>query len=212
MWRVLARTPAIVPQARPSVYQTTRAFSWFNPQEKAPVRVRQRRRSRGQIIQAKQTHYVPKPDNDTPLPRSLMATGPIRRAVYTRSAEAESFLPQIDWHKYQCDVRGVRWHANGSWRVQFDRRNFEHNFFVKCSMYFRVGIYGFDKAKALAINYRKRCEAEWEEQEKIWATIDKRNEEIRREKKARWLAEQDEEGSRKFEKTIAPSFVSVSCV
>merc|ERR1712217_495661 len=57
-------------------------------------------------------------------------------------------------------------------RVQLDRRDYEHNFFVKCSCFFRVNIYGFDRAKELAIGYRKRLEAEWEEQQVIWARLD----------------------------------------
>lgn len=40
---------------------------------------------------------------------------------------------------------GVRWHPSGSWRVQFKRRCYEHNYFVNCSCYFRVGQWGFDR-------------------------------------------------------------------
>merc|ERR1712039_525108 len=86
--------------------------------------------------------------------------------------EAGNLATQIDWEKYKCDVRGVRWHPVGGWRVQFDRRDYEHNFFVKCSCFFRVNIYGFDRAKELAIGYRKRLEAEWDELQVIWARLD----------------------------------------
>ncbi|KAF8817932.1 AP2 domain transcription factor AP2IV-1 [Cardiosporidium cionae] len=64
------------------------------------------------------------------------------------------------------------WHPNSSWRVQFDRRNYEHNFFVKCDCYFRTSLYGFSRAKNLAIAYRQRLEAEWDEICQTWHNID----------------------------------------
>jgi len=146
-------------------------------------RVTQRRRSRGRIIQLKQTHYVPKSEEQTPLPISLLSSGSIRRMIYSKKAEAAELIPKVDWDKYKCDVRGVRWHPMGGWRVQFDRRDYEHNFYVKCSMYFRVSIYGFDKAKELAINYRKRLGLEWDEQQKRWNELDMEDNRIRLEKR-----------------------------
>lgn len=37
-----------------------------------------------------------------------------------------------------------------------------------------MAIYGFDRAKELAIAYRRRLEAEWEEQQGIWAVLDEK--------------------------------------
>lgn len=135
-------------------------------------RVTQRRRTRGRLIQLKQTHYEPKPDGYAPLPLSLLASGAVRRVMMTNTVEAQRLAGQVDWDRYKCDVKGVRWHPVGGWRVQFDRRNYQHNFFVKCSCYFRVGQYGFEGARELAIGYRKRLEAEWEEQEQQWERLD----------------------------------------
>mmetsp|Transcript_27662 Transcript_27662/g.69643 ORF Transcript_27662/g.69643 Transcript_27662/m.69643 type:complete len:223 (+) Transcript_27662:98-766(+) len=161
-------------------------------------RVKQRRRSRGRIIQLKQTHYEPKPDDYSPLPLSLLGSGPIRRVLKAGTVEAQQLAGAVEWDKYKCDVPGVRWHPVGGWRVQFDRRNYEHNFFVKCSCYFRVQLYGFDRAKELAIAYRRRLEAEWEEQQQIWARLENEREVARiqrREAKerARLAAEYEDE-------------------
>ena len=49
---------------------------------------RQRRRSRGRILQLKETHYEPKEEGYQPLPLSLLASGPIRRVLSTRTVEA----------------------------------------------------------------------------------------------------------------------------
>lgn len=147
-------------------------------------RVRQRRRSRGRIIQPKQHHYEPKPDGYRPLPLSLLGSGPIRRVLTMGTVEARRLAATVDWERYKSDVQGVRWHPVGGWRVQFDRRDYEHNFFVKCDCYFRVAIYGFDQAKQLAIGYRKRLEAEWEEQQRIWYQLDSEREARRLEKRA----------------------------
>jgi len=142
----------------------------------AVKRVVQRRRSRGRIIQLKQTHYEPKPDNYSSVPLSLMGSGHLRRVIKAGTVEAKQLAAAVDWDRYKCDVKGVRWHPVGGWRVQFDRRDYEHNFFVKCSCYFRVAIHGFDRAKELAIAYRKRLDAEWEEQQQIWARLDAQQE------------------------------------
>mmetsp|Transcript_96746 Transcript_96746/g.300854 ORF Transcript_96746/g.300854 Transcript_96746/m.300854 type:complete len:234 (-) Transcript_96746:394-1095(-) len=160
-------------------------------------RVTQRRRSRGRIIQLKQTHYEPKPDDYEPLPVSLLASGPIRRVLRAGTVEAKELAATVDWNKYKCDTKGVRWHPVGGWRVQFDRRDYEHNFFVKCSCYFRVSIHGFDRAKELAIGYRKRLEAEWDEQQRIWAKLDAEREAARlkrREERERALLAKQFEG------------------
>jgi len=155
----------------------------------AVKRIPQRRRSRGRIIQLKQTHWQPKPDDYQPLPMSLLGNGPIRRLLSAGTVEANRLVGAVSWDRYKCDVKGVRWHPVGGWRVQFDRRDYEHNFFVKCSCYFRVQLYGFDRAKELAIAYRKRLEAEWEEQQQIWAKLDEKREAERlKRKKEKMLA------------------------
>ncbi|CAJ1360009.1 unnamed protein product [Effrenium voratum] len=70
-------------------------------------RVRQRRRSRGRIIQLKETHYEPKPEGYQPLPLSLLASGPIRRVLATRTVEAKRLVGVIDWERYKCNVKEV---------------------------------------------------------------------------------------------------------
>merc|ERR1712070_983996 len=115
---------------------------------------------------------------------SILGSGHLRRVLTTNTEEAKRLAASVDWKKYKCDVKGVRWHPIGGWRVQFDRRDYEHNFFVKCDCYFRVQIYGFDKAKELAIGYRQRLEAEWEEQLRIWAVLDEKREAQRLKRKA----------------------------
>mmetsp|Transcript_62167 Transcript_62167/g.158075 ORF Transcript_62167/g.158075 Transcript_62167/m.158075 type:complete len:258 (-) Transcript_62167:11-784(-) len=154
-------------------------------------RVKQRRRTRGRIIQLKQTHYEPKPDDYLPLPMSLLGSGPIRRVLTAGTVEGNQLAGAVSWDRYKCDVRGVRWHPVGGWRVQFDKRDYEHNFFVKCSCYFRVQLYGFDRSKELAIQYRQRLEAEWEEQHQIWVRLDAEREASRlRRKEEKVLARQ----------------------
>lgn len=150
-------------------------------------RVTQRRRSQGRTIQLKQTHYEPKPDGYRPLPLSLLANGYLRRVLNTRTQEAQDLAGRVDWERYKSDVTGVRWHPVGGWRVQFDRRDYEHNFFVRCDCYFRVTLYGFDRAKELAIAYRKRLEAEWEEQQRIWRKLDAQREAKRLQRRAERL-------------------------
>eukprot|EP00922_Rhytidocystis_sp_ex-Travisia-forbesii_P047990 GHVS01071511.1.p1 GENE.GHVS01071511.1~~GHVS01071511.1.p1 ORF type:complete len:178 (+),score=23.30 GHVS01071511.1:175-708(+) len=150
------------------------------------------------ILQPMQQPYQPKPEGYQPVPLSVMGSGPLRRVINTNSAEAFELAKAVQWDKYKCSVRGVRWHPNGSWRVQFTRRNYEHNFFVKANCYFRVGLYGFEGAKHLAIGYRKRLQQEWEELLSTWDVLDRsaarsrtaarRRREIRKESAA---AEQD---------------------
>ncbi|CAJ1403831.1 unnamed protein product [Effrenium voratum] len=166
-------------------------------------RVRQRRRSRGRIIQLKETHYEPKPEGYQPLPLSLLASGPIRRVLATRTVEAKRLVGVIDWERYKCNVKGVRWHAVGGWRVTFDRKDHYHNFFVRCSCYFRVAIYGFERGKELAIAYRKRLEAEWDEQQRIWAELDAKREAERLKRRARAESEKAKSSD------SAPSEISI---
>merc|ERR1719387_2270129 len=52
----------------------------------------QRRRSRGRLIQLKETHYTPKPLDYTPVPISLLGSGPIRRLVNTRTEESHQLM------------------------------------------------------------------------------------------------------------------------
>eukprot|EP00392_Amoebophrya_sp_AT5.2_P006650 g6662.t1 len=99
--------------------------------ERVPFRnVRQRRRSRGRIVQLKQTHYEPKTDCSGKLPVSILGTGVLRRLVQSSRSEAEDLLRQIDWDKYRTGVSGVRWHSMGGFMVQFKRRRLDKNFVV----------------------------------------------------------------------------------
>jgi len=139
----------------------------------ASKNVVQRRRYMGRILHPKQTDYVPKPPGYQPLPVSLLASSTIRRIVKTDSQEALDLAAKVDWDRYKCSVAGVRWHPNGSWRVQFRKSNVEHNFYVNCSCYFRTALYGFDAARERAIAYRDRLQAEWEELEQTWKRMDR---------------------------------------
>ena len=58
--------------------------------------------------------------------------------------KAQKLAGQIEWDRYRCDVPGVRWHPMGGWRVQFDRRDYEHNFFVKCSLARLLRVRGYE--------------------------------------------------------------------
>ena len=58
-------------------------------------RVTMRKRCRGRIIQLKQQHYEPKPDNYEALPVSLLGTGVVRRLVYSPKQEAEELLRKV---------------------------------------------------------------------------------------------------------------------
>ncbi|CEM02754.1 unnamed protein product [Vitrella brassicaformis CCMP3155] len=163
----------------------------------AAKKVVQKRRHMMKILHLRQERYEPKPDGYRPLPMSLTGSGPVRRLLVANTKESFALTDKIDWERYKCDVRGVRWHPNGAWRVQFARRNHEHNFFVKCDCYFRVGLYGFEGAKKLAIAYRKRLEAEWEEQMDQWGVIDQRNAERRnaaRQRKEQMVEYEDQLG------------------
>ncbi|CAD7927068.1 unnamed protein product [Amoebophrya sp. A120] len=141
--------------------------------------VRQRRRTRGRIIQLKQTHYEPKPDCSEKLPVSILGTSVVKRLVQSPRQEAEELLQQIDWDKYKTGVPGVRWHAAGGFVVRFAKYRPDKNFNCVCTCLFRVGLYGFEEAKRRAIAYRKRLEQEWNEQQKIWRILDTK-EEIRK--------------------------------
>ncbi|EER17110.1 conserved hypothetical protein [Perkinsus marinus ATCC 50983] len=124
------------------------------------------------------------------IPKSVMASGYIRRMFRAGTNESRELIKQIEWTKYLCGVRGVRWHPSGSWRVQFKRRCYEHNYFVNCSCYFRVGQWGFDRAKEMAIGYRRRLEYEWAEVQEAWKVIDHERETARLKKReARRVAE-----------------------
>lgn len=126
-----------------------------------------------QIIHPMQQAYIPKPDGYVPIPLSVLGSGPIRRVITRGTQEAFELAKGIQWDKYKCTVKGVRWHPNGSWRVQFCRRNYEHNFFVNVNCYFRVGQHGFEGAKQLAISYRRRLEREWLELVRTWQMMDR---------------------------------------
>ncbi|SBT38810.1 transcription factor with AP2 domain(s), putative (ApiAP2) [Plasmodium ovale wallikeri] len=114
-------------------------------------------------------------EKNAPLPLSLLSSSFIRRTVYSNREDVLKNLKKINWKKYCCNVKGVRWHASGAWRVYFCKRNYQHNFFVKCDCYFRVSIYGFEKSKELAILYRKRLEYEYILLMKRWKEIEKEN-------------------------------------
>lgn len=109
------------------------------------------------------------------LPLSLLSSSFIRRAIYSNRENILKNLKNINWKKYCCNVKGVRWHASGAWRVYFCKRNYQHNFFVKCDCYFRVSIYGFEKSKELAVLYRKRLEYEYILLMKRWKEIEMEN-------------------------------------
>lgn len=116
-------------------------------------KITQRRRSRGRIIQFKQSHYEPKPKNYEPIPMSVLGTGPLRRLVHSPKEEAEELMKKVDWNAYKTGVPGVRWHPTGGFRVQFKAHYKPKNFKVNCDMYFRVALYGFAEAKRRAIAY-----------------------------------------------------------
>ncbi|KEG00346.1 transcription factor with AP2 domain(s), putative [Plasmodium vinckei vinckei] len=109
------------------------------------------------------------------LPLSLLSSSFIRRAIYSNRENILKNLKNINWKRYCCNVKGVRWHASGAWRVYFCKRNYQHNFFVKCDCYFRVSIYGFEKSKELAVLYRKRLEYEYILLMKRWKEIEMEN-------------------------------------
>jgi hypothetical protein len=126
----------------------------------------------GRLIQLQQSHYFPKPEDYKPIPKAVMGSGYIRRLLKAGTESANTLIPQVEWEKYICDTKGVRWHPCGAWRVQFSRRNREHNYHVGVDCYFYARIHGFHRSKELAVAYRKRLEKEWEEAEAGWRQID----------------------------------------
>lgn len=132
-------------------------------------------------------------EKNAPLPLSLLASSFIRRAIYSNREAALKNLQNINWKKYCCNVKGVRWHASGAWRVLFCKRNYQHNFFVKCDCYFRVSIYGFEKSKELAVRYRKRLEYEYLLLMKRWKEIEMENAKKRKLKKTIQTNREEEE-------------------
>ncbi|PFH36125.1 AP2 domain transcription factor AP2IV-1 [Besnoitia besnoiti] len=135
-------------------------------------RVVQKRRHQMRILHPSQTPYVPCEQRPPPIPHSLTASSTVKRLLNNNTIAAKEAAKRINWDAYISHQRGVRWHPQGAWRVQFSRRNHERNFFVRCECYFRVGIYGFQMAKDLAIRYRRRLEKEWEELEEQWMKLD----------------------------------------
>ncbi|EDO07624.1 AP2 domain family protein [Babesia bovis T2Bo] len=151
-------------------------------------RVTQKRRHMLKLIhpEEKYTHKVMQNGKliaDNALPKSLLCNSAIRKLVYANTVEAQNLASKINWDAYKCDVRGVRWHPSGSWLVQFNRRNYEKNFFVNCKCYFSVQKYGFFEAKQMAIAYRKRLEAEYAELHDTWDRIDRERLEQTRQKR-----------------------------
>jgi hypothetical protein len=126
----------------------------------------------GRLIQLQQTHYYPKPAEYQSIPKSVLGSGYIRRLLNAGTTTSRSLIPSVEWDKFICTTKGVRWHPCGAWRVQFSRRNHEHNFHVGVDCYFYSKHHGFHRAKELAIGYRQRVEAEWTELESVWAKVD----------------------------------------
>lgn len=138
----------------------------------------------GRLLQLEQSHYFPKPEDYQSIPKAVLGSGYIRRLMKAGTAASRKLIPQVAWEKFICEVKGVRWHPCGAWRVQFSRRKREHNFHVGVDCYFYARIHGFHKAKELAIAYRKRLEQEWEEAEAGWEAIDREREADRNAKRA----------------------------
>lgn len=134
--------------------------------------MRQKRRTMGRLIQLQQSHYFPKPEDYQPIPKAVLGSGYIRRLLKAGTQTSRSLIPQVAWEKFISTTKGVRWHPCGAWRVQFSRRNREHNFYVGVDCYFYTKLHGFHRAKELAVGYRQRLEAEWSEAERGWALID----------------------------------------
>lgn len=149
----------IAATAQPSLFQQVRTT----------VKVRQRIRYRGRLLQLKQTHFTPKPPGYLPIPVSVLGSGYLRRVLKAGTSTSHELIKQVDWLKFTCGVKGVRWHPSGSWRVTFKKSDVYQNFFVNCSCYFRVSRFGFDQAKTLAVSYRKRLEEEWRDLRSVWA-------------------------------------------
>lgn len=137
-------------------------------QIRTTIKVRQRMRFRGRLLQAKQAHYVPKPPGYAPLPISVLGSGYLRRLIRAGTATSAHLIQKVHWEGFSSSVRGVRWHPSGSWRVTFKKGVMFRNFFVNCSCYFRAEQYGFQRAKELAITYRRRLEVEWDQLQNAW--------------------------------------------
>jgi hypothetical protein len=144
----------------------------FNIQTRGVKRVRQKRRTMGRLIQLKQSHYFPKPDDYTPIPKAVLGSGYIRRLLKAGTHTSQQLIPQVMWEKFMCTTKGVRWHPCGAWRVQFSRRNLEHNYHVGVDCYFYTKQHGFHRAQEMAIAYRQRLEKEWAEAEAGWMKMD----------------------------------------
>jgi hypothetical protein len=155
------------------------SLSYAGSQTRGVKRVRQKRRTMGKLIQLKQSHYFPKPDDYTPIPKAVLGSGYVRRLLKAGTVDSLDLIPTVAWEKFMCTTEGVRWHPCGAWRVQFSRRNLEHNYHVGVDCYFYTKLHGFHRAKELAISYRKRLELEWEEAEDSWRKIDEERTKIR---------------------------------
>ena len=162
-----------------SAYSHTSAFhglpvsvSFAGFQVRGVKRVRQKRRTMGKLIQLKQSHYFPKPEDYTPIPKAVLGSGYIRRLLKSGTMASLDLIPAVAWEKFISTTKGVRWHPCGAWRVQFSRRNLAHNYHVGVDCYFYTKLHGFHRAKELAIAYRKRLEEEWAEAEEGWRKID----------------------------------------
>ena len=132
----------------------------------------------GRLVQLQQTHYFPKPEDYHPIPKAVLGSGYIRRLLKAGTNASRTLIPEVAWEKFICTTKGVRWHPCGAWRVQFARRNREHNYHVGVDCYFYTKLHGFHRAKEMAVAYRKRLEEEWAEAESGWEAIDlKRSEE-----------------------------------
>jgi hypothetical protein len=143
----------------------------YTQQIRTTVKVRQRIRFRGRLLQAKQTHYSPKPPGYVPIPMSVLGSGYIRRLIRAGTQASHELIQKVSWADFSSTVRGVRWHPSGAWRVSFKKEDLYRNFFVDCNCYFKVEQYGFHRAKQLAIGYRRRLEVEWTQLQRAWKTI-----------------------------------------
>ncbi|GFE52729.1 AP2 domain transcription factor AP2IV-1 [Babesia ovis] len=161
-------------------------------------RVTQKRRYMLKLIHPEEKHTDKAVQNglltgDNVLPKSLLCDSAIRKLVYSNTLEAQKLAAKVQWDAYKCDVKGVRWHPSGSWYVQFNRRNYEHNFFVNCHCYFSVQKYGFFEAKQMAIAYRKRLEMEYTELQETWNKINRQRWEKRMEQRDYQEKEREEQ-------------------
>mmetsp|Transcript_50962 Transcript_50962/g.100167 ORF Transcript_50962/g.100167 Transcript_50962/m.100167 type:complete len:231 (-) Transcript_50962:121-813(-) len=190
-----ATSPGVLSPATSNRTPTSNAPA-SQPSRGFATRIFQKRRYQMRIVQNLQTDYMPKPPGYRPIPLSVLQSRPLKKLVESKSAEAKELAARVDWEKYKCDVRGVRWHPSGAWHVQFQRDVDEKIFHVRCNALFKVSLYGFEGAKQQAIAYRKRLEAEWEELQERWAEMDREDAEKRktkRETRERWLRGEGDE-------------------